>query len=726
MRIEQVIQTMDNPTIRHIAVFAVLAIALTLSIGIALAEEDIFGYQGDYKIDTAKLSDKENTAYPYIQKYAEERHISPALLMAMVKQESGFNPNAIGDGGLAIGYMQVHWDAAYDAGYRSVRSGSTEDQKKLYAKEDWPTDGLNPDTNIKYGSGYLKIVYDQWKDSSIYNDPVKNAISAYNKGRTLGPDLGNQASYVDPILTYCGNYGSKYVGNPTPTTTPNPSSGEVSSLTMPVKNMQMEYTDCPTPFPENFKYSVVWTGNYNSGCEGTGLHLGVDIPLPFNTPVYAIADGTVTEIQRTGVKGTNDFGVHVVLKHDIPEIGKFYSVYAHLKSDSIPSGIETTGVKKGNLIGCSGNTGYTLPLDDPNRGYHLHFQIEKNIEGSHPYLSLPDLKTIKERTYNPIYFIIGNHNKWEFNTPGDNESWSHHNIDAWSVETDGKFRIDPGPTDPWIDQPYISLDSTFYNTVNINMASNAPDRVGAIYFTTSESSEFSEDKKVDFDVSNDGDWHDYSIFMGSQPMWTGTITGIRIDPADYGRKEGEVDSIGFDYIRVEHSHIILDQSIYPNVASAGDQLTFVFNIDNSFSNDIEKVRLGARIRTHDPQGEWIDDMPNDNTITLKPGANVYSRVFKTPADLSDGLYDAEWVVMDEGTKRWIDHEDMCPILTISSGSTSNPTPTSQPTSAPTAVQTGAESPTPTDDTDENNVIEVITSVVKETINRILDLLEKLL
>jgi len=154
-------------------------------------------------------------------------------------------------------------------------------------------------------------------------------------------------------------------------------------------------------------------------------------------------------------------------------------------------------------------------------------------------------------------------------------------------------------------------------------------------------------------------------------------------------------------------------------------LTFVFNIDNPFSNEIPKVRLGARIRTNDPQGGWIDDMPNDNIITLKPGANDYSRVFETPADLSDGLYDAEWVVMDEGTKRWIDHEDMCPILTISSGSTPNPTFTS----TPTAVQTGAESPTPNatpTDTEENNVIEMITSVVEETINRILDLLEKLL
>ena len=311
---------------------------------------------------------------------------------------------------------------------------------------------------------------------------------------------------------------------------------------------------------------------------------------------------------------------------------------------------------------------------------------------------------------------------WEFATPGDKEGWLPHNTEAWSVQTDGRFTINPGPTDPLIEQPYISLDATFYNVITANMASNAPDGVGAIYFTTSDSKEFSEDKKVDFEVNNDGDWHDYSIFMGAQPPWTGTINRIRIDPAEYGREEGEVDSIGFDYIRVEHSHIIIDQSIYPNAASAGDELTFVFNIDNPFSNEISKVRLGARIRAHEPQGGWIDDMSNDNITTLKPGANDYSRAFKTPEDLSDGLYDAEWVVMDEGTKRWIDHEDMCPILTIST----SPAPNPPPTSSPTAMPTGTVSPTPPGDAEVKEAINAIASAVGETIQRILDLLKGLL
>jgi hypothetical protein len=138
-----------------------------------------------------------------------------------------------------------------------------------------------------------------------------------------------------------------------------------------------------------------------------------------------------------------------------------------------------------------------------------------------------------------------------------------------------------------------------------------------------------------------GRYNEKRYTESSQPLCAGTVTGIRIDPTNNGREGGEVDSIGFDHIRVEHSHIIMDRSIYPNTASAGDELTFVFNIDNPFSNEISKARLGARIRTYNSQGEWINDMPNDKVVTLKPGANDYSRAFKTPSDLSDGLYDAE-------------------------------------------------------------------------------------
>jgi len=171
----------------------------------SLLEVDPFNYQGTYVINTTELSSREKTALSFVQKYAIKYAISPALIMAITKQESNFNPKAIGDGGLAIGYMQLHWDAAYDAGYRSARGDSKE-----YAKEDWSTDGLDPDTNIKYGCGYLKICYDKHKDSPVYSDPLKNTISAYNLGWPHGPDKSNESSYVNPMLKNYENYWRKY------------------------------------------------------------------------------------------------------------------------------------------------------------------------------------------------------------------------------------------------------------------------------------------------------------------------------------------------------------------------------------------------------------------------------------------------------------------------------------------------------------------------------------
>jgi hypothetical protein len=178
----------------------------------AISEEP-FDYQGEHVIDESKLDSDEKTALPYVQKYAEEENVSPALLMAIIKQESSFNPDAIGDAGLAIGYMQSHWDAAYDAGYRSKRDTfeSYSEESKGLAMQGWPADGLDPDANVKYGCSYLKVCYEKHKDSLIYDTPLKDAISAYNLGWPHGPDKSNETSYVNPILEYYEYYESKYV-----------------------------------------------------------------------------------------------------------------------------------------------------------------------------------------------------------------------------------------------------------------------------------------------------------------------------------------------------------------------------------------------------------------------------------------------------------------------------------------------------------------------------------
>ncbi|MFZ3169195.1 MAG: hypothetical protein WA130_16400 [Candidatus Methanoperedens sp.] len=300
---------------------------------------------------------------------------------------------------------------------------------------------------------------------------------------------------------------------------------------------------------------------------------------------------------------------------------------------------------------------------------------------------------------------------WEFNTAGNLEGWDPHNIEGagYSVEN-GVFFIDPAESDPWIEKNGLYIDAASVNSIIINMSSNAPDKIGTIYFTTVESSSYYDDKKVEFNVLTGQDWHEYKILMVVNPFWKGTITGLRIDPSNKGMPKTNQDTVGFDYIRVEKSNIILAQSLYPypNTINAGEKLTFVYNIENSYSNDLPiKIRLGAQIRTNDPKGEWVDDMPNDGIEILKPGATDYSRFFLNTYDLKPGYYDAHWVVMDEGTKRWIDNKELSQILIVGSNGTPIATPSFK-----------------INDTQVNEIVKTATSTLEKIINKFINLLHE--
>ena len=90
------------------------------------------------------------------------------------------------------------------------------------------------------------------------------------------------------------------------------------------------------------------------------MHAGIDIGTPIGTPVYAVADGVVTNSFYSSSYGNVVFIYH-------PNVnGKAYeTVYAHLDSRAVSTG---EVVKKGQYIGASGNTGRST-------GPHLHFEV---------------------------------------------------------------------------------------------------------------------------------------------------------------------------------------------------------------------------------------------------------------------------------------------------------------------------------------------------------------
>ncbi|KKK41964.1 hypothetical protein LCGC14_2419900, partial [marine sediment metagenome] len=154
--------------------------------------ENPFEFQEQYELDIDKINEEEKEALPFIMKYAKEYNLSCALIMAFIRQESDFNPNAIGDGGRAIGYMQLWYIAVIDTypPFDGDEYNGTE--------ADWESDGLDPELNIRYGARYIRIQYERVKDNrlnyeDIYNDILKSTISTYQAGHST---FDNRKDYV--------------------------------------------------------------------------------------------------------------------------------------------------------------------------------------------------------------------------------------------------------------------------------------------------------------------------------------------------------------------------------------------------------------------------------------------------------------------------------------------------------------------------------------------------
>ncbi len=106
-------------------------------------------------------------AYPIkcrelVEKYSAEYGLEPELLFAVIRTESGFDPNAVSSAD-ARGLMQMTPD--------------TFDWLKLKLNEDLPTEALfDEETAIRYGGYFLHILLEEFNNTDT-------AIAAYHAGR---------------------------------------------------------------------------------------------------------------------------------------------------------------------------------------------------------------------------------------------------------------------------------------------------------------------------------------------------------------------------------------------------------------------------------------------------------------------------------------------------------------------------------------------------------------
>lgn len=130
-----------------------------------------------------------------------------------------------------------------------------------------------------------------------------------------------------------------------------------------------------TPFMSPLKHmNVTSEFGYRSN-PFTGInefHPGIDLKAKYNTPIYSPYKGNVIAVEYSDF-----YGKTLKIEHT----GGYVSVYYHLNRIDVKIGDK---VKKGDLIGLTGNTGRST-------GPHLHLEIHYNDEPVNPRILLGDV-----------------------------------------------------------------------------------------------------------------------------------------------------------------------------------------------------------------------------------------------------------------------------------------------------------------------------------------------
>lgn len=130
-------------------------------------------------------------------------------------------------------------------------------------------------------------------------------------------------------------------------------------------NSQVDkYSSAPMTCSLNFGPALP-SYTYISCYFGGNGHRGTDFAAPGNTPIYAVADGVVTDATYHW-----SWGNYVQIYHGKDDEGNTYStLYAHMITT--PSVSAGQNVTKGQIIGYVGSTGYST-------GNHLHLEMKIN------------------------------------------------------------------------------------------------------------------------------------------------------------------------------------------------------------------------------------------------------------------------------------------------------------------------------------------------------------
>jgi len=174
----------------------ILVVASALLLVVAGAAAWIVDAQPDWYLRTRYPLEYEQV----IRVYAEERHLDPTLVAAVIYAESRFDPNVVSDAG-AVGLMQVLPETGRFIARSTGGTGFVE------------ADLRDPDVNVRYGTWLLDYLRRR------YDGDVETALAAYHAGPAnvdewrragSGIQFPETQAYVDEVTRVRQIYAQAY------------------------------------------------------------------------------------------------------------------------------------------------------------------------------------------------------------------------------------------------------------------------------------------------------------------------------------------------------------------------------------------------------------------------------------------------------------------------------------------------------------------------------------
>jgi hypothetical protein len=223
----------------------------------------------------------------------------------------------------------------------------------------------------------------------------------------------------------------------------------------------------------------------------------------------------------------NSFGVGVYTPGRTPFIGGLYGS---------PSGGST-----------SGNTCYLSPLEvaplDKTSTYQYDYwlmvgtidEIRQEVYGLHQSIPPP-----------PTGFPAGDSQVWNFNAAGDFGGWTPTFNIASSSVSGGAFKATSTGSNPYMHSARIEKPAADDKVV-VRLRNGTPSARAQLFFTTAADSAWSGSKSKRITTLPNSGFRTYTFDMSTVPGWTGTITRLRLDPAE------ATGTFAIDWIRIGNS-----------------------------------------------------------------------------------------------------------------------------------------------------------------------------